>query len=78
MTPQSFSTFVGQSRVKSRLEMAVAAARSRGDALGHVLLIGSPGSGKATLAQIIANAMEVNIKNTSGPVIEKAVNLPVF
>ena len=72
MTPKSFSNFVGQSRVKTRLEMAIAAAKSRGEVLGHVLLIGSPGSGKATLAQIIADAMGVNITNTSGPAIEKA------
>jgi Holliday junction DNA helicase RuvB len=55
--------------------MAVAAARSRGEAIGHVLLIGSPGSGKATLAQILANAMGVNIKSTSGRLIEKAGEL---
>jgi Holliday junction DNA helicase RuvB subunit len=75
VTPKSFSTFVGQTRIKTRLEMAIAAARSRGDVLGHVLLLGSPGSGKATLAQIIANAMGANIKNTSGPLIQRAGEL---
>jgi Holliday junction DNA helicase RuvB len=75
MTPTSFSNFVGQSRVKTRLQLAIAAAKSRSETLSHILLIGSPGSGKATLAQIVAAAMGVNIKTTSGPEIEKAAEL---
>jgi Holliday junction DNA helicase RuvB len=73
--PKSFSSFVGQSRVKTRLEMAIAAAKSRGDVPGHILLVGSPGSGKATLAQIIADAMGVNIKRVNGPVLTKGGEL---
>ena len=52
-TPKQLSDFIGQNRVKARLELAIAAAKSRGEPLGHILLIGSPGSEKATLANII-------------------------
>src|SRR5437667_1543442 len=75
MTPTSFSNFVGQGRVTTRLQLAVKAAQSRSEVLGHILLIGSPGSGKGTLAQIIANSMSVNVKNTSGPAIGRAGEL---
>src|ERR1035437_6349585 len=67
--------FIGQNRIKARLELAIAAAQSRGESLNHILLIGSPGSGKATLANVIANAMGVNIKVTSGATINKSSDL---
>jgi holliday junction DNA helicase RuvB len=73
--PDRFQDFIGQERAKGRLELAVAAAKERGEALGHVLLIGPPGSGKATLAHILAKTIGANLKITSGPTIEKAGDL---
>src|SRR5258708_30829813 len=70
-----FREFTGQLKVRERLELMVEAAKKRGDVLEHILLSGPSGLGKTTLAYIIANAMSVNIKNTSGPVIEKAGEL---
>ena len=75
LRPPAFSEFAGQDKVRERLELLVAAARGRGDVLEHVLLSGPPGLGKTTLAYIIAQSMGVNIKSTSGPVIEKAGDL---
>ena len=75
MRPSLFSDFIGQNRVKERLELVIAAAQQRGEALDHILLIGSPGSGKSTLANIIARAMGANVKATSGQTIEKASDL---
>ncbi len=75
LRPPAFSEFTGQNKVRERVELMVAAAKQRGDVLEHVLLSGPPGLGKTTLAHIIANAMGANIKNTSGPVIEKAAEL---
>ena len=75
LRPPAFSEFTGQVKVRERLELMVAAAKKRGDVLEHILLSGPSGLGKTTLAYIIANAMGVNIKNTSGPVIEKAGEL---
>ena len=69
--PKRFDDFVGQSRVKENLKIAVEAARSRGDALDHVLLYGPPGLGKTTLAQILANEMGTSIKISSGPLLER-------
>ena len=74
-TPKQLSDFIGQTRVKARLELAIAAAISRGEALGHILLIGSPGSGKATLANIINRQMGASGKAISGAAIEKASDL---
>jgi len=75
LRPSLFSDFTGQLKVKERLEIAVAAAKKRGEAIDHVLLSGPPGLGKTTLAHIIAKAMGANLKSTSGPTIEKAGDL---
>lgn len=75
LRPPLFSEFQGQVRVKERLELMVAAAKQRGDVLEHILLSGPPGLGKTSLAFILANSMGVNIKSTSGPIIEKAGDL---
>ena len=75
LRPSLFSDFTGQAKVKERLEIAVAAAQRRGEALDHILLSGPPGLGKTTLAYIIAKAMGTNLKSSSGPIIEKAGDL---
>jgi holliday junction DNA helicase RuvB len=75
LRPGRFHDFVGQKKVRERLELFVDAARGRGDVLDHVLLSGPPGLGKTTLAYILAEAMGVNIKVTSGPVIDKPGDL---
>jgi Holliday junction DNA helicase RuvB len=75
LRPPMFSEFEGQDKVCERLEVMVEAAKGRGDVLDHLLLSGPPGLGKTTLAYILANAMGVSIKNTSGPTIEKAGDL---
>ncbi len=75
LRPRRFADFIGQTKVRERLELFVAAARGRGDPLDHVLLCGPPGLGKTTLAYILAEAMEVNIKATSGPVVDKPGDL---
>lgn len=75
LRPPLFSEFAGQAGVCSRLQVMVDAALQRGDVLDHILLSGPPGLGKTTLAHILANAMGGKIKNTSGPMIEKAGDL---
>ncbi|MGZ4962800.1 MAG: Holliday junction branch migration DNA helicase RuvB [Limisphaerales bacterium] len=75
LRPSLFSDFTGQPQVKERLEIAVQAAKQRGEAIDHILFSGPPGLGKTTLAYIIAKAMGTNIKCTSGPTIEKAGDL---
>jgi len=75
LRPAVFDDFVGQEKVRERLELFVAAAKGRNDVLDHVLLSGPPGLGKTTLAYVMGAAMGVNVKSTSGPVIEKAADL---
>ena len=75
LRPTKFGDFVGQQKVRERLELFVEAARGRKDVLDHVLLSGPPGLGKTTLAYILATSMGVNIKVTSGPVIAKPGDL---
>ena len=75
LRPSLFSDFTGQPKVKERLEIAVAAARQRNEALDHIVLSGPPGLGKTTIANILAKAMGGNLKSTSGPTIEKAADL---
>src|SRR3954469_17184655 len=75
LRPPVFGEFTGQAKVKERIEIAVQAAKQRGEALDHVLLSGPPGLGKTTLAHIIAHAMGTSLKCTSGPTIEKAGDL---
>ncbi|MCF7741346.1 MAG: Holliday junction branch migration DNA helicase RuvB [Candidatus Marinimicrobia bacterium] len=73
--PESLSEFIGQNGVVEKLKIYIQAAQERGENLDHVLLFGPPGLGKTTLANIIAKELSVNIKSSSGPVIEKAGDL---
>lgn len=75
LRPLMFSDFAGQEKVCERLEIAVTAARQRGEALDHILLSGPPGLGKTTLANILAKAMDTKMRSTSGPTVEKAADL---
>ena len=75
LRPSSINEYIGQKEVKENLSIFIEAAKMRKEALDHVLLYGPPGLGKTTLAYIIANEMESNIKTTSGPAIEKSGDL---
>lgn len=75
LRPRAFEEYVGQEQVKENLKVAIAAARGRKDVLDHLLFHGPPGLGKTSLAYIIAREMEVNIKATSGPVVERPGDL---
>ncbi|HLG28185.1 MAG TPA: Holliday junction branch migration DNA helicase RuvB [Paenisporosarcina sp.] len=75
LRPQYLSQYIGQDKVKNNLDIFVKAAKMRKESLDHVLLYGPPGLGKTTLAAVIANEMEVNIRMTSGPAIERPGDL---
>jgi Holliday junction DNA helicase RuvB len=73
--PGRFADFVGQAKIRERLELSGAAASGRGEPMDHVLLCGPPGLGKTTLAYILGAAMGANVKATSGPVLAKPRDL---
>ena len=73
--PKSLADYTGQDHVRAQMAIFIEAARGRGEPLDHLLIFGPPGLGKTTLAMIVANEMGVNIKQTSGPVLEKAGDL---
>jgi Holliday junction DNA helicase RuvB len=69
LRPQSFADYVGQDRLKRNLKLTIEAAKKRGEPIDHVLLYGPPGLGKTTMATVIANEMQKNIRITAGPAI---------
>ena len=71
LRPKTLQEYIGQEKVKENMSVYIEAARMRGEPLDHVLLYGPPGLGKTTLSGIIANEMNVNLRITSGPAIEK-------
>lgn len=75
LRPKQLDEYVGQEKIRDQLEIFITAARQRGEALDHTLLFGPPGLGKTTLAHIIAREMGVNLRQTSGPVLERAGDL---
>ena len=75
LRPQTFADYIGQDRLKKNIQLAIAAAKKRGEPIDHVLLYGPPGLGKTTMASVIANEMGTNLRVTAGPAIERAGDL---
>lgn len=75
LRPRDFASYIGQERLKQNLQLAISAAKKRGEPLDHVLLYGPPGLGKTTMASVIANEMGAQIRITSGPAVERAGDL---
>src|SRR3989442_4354564 len=75
LRPKALAEYVGQAKTREQLEIFIGAAKKRGEALDHVLLFGPPGLGKTTLSHIIAHELGVNLRQTSGPVLEKPKDL---
>ncbi len=75
LRPKDFASYIGQERLKKNMQLAITAAKKRGEPIDHVLLYGPPGLGKTTMASVIAHEMGANIRITSGPAIERAGDL---
>jgi len=75
LRPKMLADYIGQDEMREQMDIFISAARKRGEALDHVLIFGPPGLGKTTLSHIIANEMQVSLRQTSGPVLEKAGDL---
>lgn len=75
LRPQSLRDYIGQTKSKQQLNIFIQAAKNRNEALDHTLLFGPPGLGKTTLAHIIAKELNVNLRQTSGPILERAGDL---
>src|SRR4249919_1449387 len=75
LRPRTLDEYIGQDRVRENLHVSIEAAKQRGEALDHVLLYGPPGLGKTTLATVIANELGVAFDQTSGPILQKKLDL---